>query len=142
VNFSTQIHDLNPGIASNGLFWTIAVPSSAVSANPGAGTASFRLEEVSIPDWGNIPNSLFGSPIGQATASFEIEWGPGGEHVKDVNQQQGYAGQFVYTQARAEWSCSTAAGFEFTSDPASTSTSLFALVGHERNGVFFPQGAG
>jgi len=35
-----------------------------------------------------------------------------------------------------EWS-SQQTGFSFQSDPASTSVSLYAIIGHERNGVFF-----
>jgi hypothetical protein len=41
--------------------------------------------------------------------------------------------------ATIEWSA-TEEGFAFESDPAETSTNVFSLIGHERNGVFFPQG--
>jgi hypothetical protein len=42
----------------------------------------------------------------------------------------------VVTKATIEWS-SQQAGFSFQSDPASTSVSEYAILGHERNGVFF-----
>lgn len=56
---------------------------------------------------------------------------------------QGYAGQFWQSEsagaATLEWSASEA-GFSFVSDPAATSSSYFAALGRERNGLFFPQG--
>ena len=39
---------------------------------------------------------------------------------------------------RVEWSASVpSTGFSFTSDPATTSKTVFAEIGSERNGVFF-----
>jgi len=40
------------------------------------------------------------------------------------------------TSASVEWSASQA-GFEFQSAPPSTSVPVYALIGNERNGVFF-----
>jgi hypothetical protein len=42
----------------------------------------------------------------------------------------------VLTEARAEWEGETPKA-HYVSDPLATSHSLFAEVGHERNGVFF-----
>jgi hypothetical protein len=43
--------------------------------------------------------------------------------------------------ATLEYSASVPANhFEFVSDPASASTNLFAQIGQERNGKFFPAG--
>jgi hypothetical protein len=39
------------------------------------------------------------------------------------------------TEAMIEWSARKA-GFEFHSDPAHTSSTVFAAIGEERNGVF------
>jgi hypothetical protein len=44
--------------------------------------------------------------------------------------------EFVATSASIEWS-PRQAGFSFQSDPANTSQTVHALVGNERNGVFF-----
>jgi hypothetical protein len=38
-----------------------------------------------------------------------------------------------------EWTA-TVGDYTFVSDPLATSSSTFAEIGHERNGVFFPQG--
>jgi hypothetical protein len=54
-----------------------------------------------------------------------------------VNPANGFAGTFVRGQAEMEWSAAVG-DFSFASGPASTSSSLFAEIGHERNGSFFP----
>jgi hypothetical protein len=44
----------------------------------------------------------------------------------------------VISSASIEWSAvNEATGTRFQSDPASSSQSEFAAVGHEKNGVFF-----
>jgi hypothetical protein len=48
-------------------------------------------------------------------------------------------GQFLYDTAAISWS-GQSDNFSIVSDPASTSVSQFAAIGHERNGRFFPQG--
>jgi hypothetical protein len=52
------------------------------------------------------------------------------------NPSVGFAGEFVLCQATMTFSASRADGFSFVSDPSPT-TSAFAQLGHERNGVFF-----
>jgi len=41
------------------------------------------------------------------------------------------------TPRTMETQLSNGHGFRFVSDPASTSVNHFALIGHERNGVYF-----
>ena len=53
------------------------------------------------------------------------------------NTDNQFAGDFVQNTAQMEWSAHEA-NFDFQSDPINTSASVFAVVGHERNGVFFP----
>jgi hypothetical protein len=40
ANVSQQIHDYNPHITPNGLFWTIPVPPDSVEVHLGAGNAA------------------------------------------------------------------------------------------------------
>jgi hypothetical protein len=61
------------------------------------------------------------------------------QRVKDFNQAQGYAAQWIYDTASIGWS-GQQDGFTFVSNSADTSVSQFAAIGHERNGRFFPQG--
>ena len=134
--FENQIHDYNPGIASNGVFWTIAVADSAVDVNPGAGRASFTARDLPMPDYGDFVNSILPGSSVPATVSFDIRWHDIDERDNRKNTGDDFAGEFVTTKATAEWS-SRQEGFEFQSDPAATSVSEHAIVGHERNGVFF-----
>ena len=62
--------------------------------------------------------------------------GPISRIVSVRDNDQGFRGQFMENTATLTWSASRA-GFTFASDPANTSTSLFAQLGQESNGIFF-----
>ena len=133
-----QINDFNPGIAPSGLFWTMAIPDGSVDVNPGKGRASLAAENLDVLDFHDFLNAIFGggpAPV-PARVSFEVHWDDVLERVKITNADQGFAGSFVRTNATMEWSA-TVGDFSFQSDPAHTSSSVFAEVGEERNGVFF-----
>jgi hypothetical protein len=122
---------------------------SSVQADLDTGSASYRATNLSLLDFGTLANAILNAaPQTPATASFRVQWqllgAPGGQQIKVRDAEQGYAGTFWQsTQAGAaflEWSAAEA-GFAFVSDGAASSSSYFAQLGHERNGVFFPQGA-
>lgn len=50
-----------------------------------------------------------------------------------------FTASVIENQAIMEWTA-TVGGAAFVSDPARTSHSAFAEIGHERNGIFFAQG--
>lgn len=142
-----QIHDYNPGIAANGLFWVISAPSDVVDVNPGAGTASLRMSNVPVMDFHDIGNALTDGhglpsmsipPIAPVPAlvSFDIEWSGVIERAIITNENEDFTGQYVRTGATIQWS-SSEAGFAFTSEPPNPDRNLYSVVGHERNGVFF-----
>jgi hypothetical protein len=142
-----QIHDYNVGIAANGLIWVISVPPDVVQVDPGAGTASLRMNNVPVIDAHDIANALTGGkglsnppvpPIAPvpATVSFDIEWSGVLDRAIVTNENEGFTGQYVRTGATVEWS-SSESGFQFVSEPANPARNLYAVVGHERNGVFF-----
>jgi hypothetical protein len=133
---TNQIHDYNPGIASNGVFWTIAIPDGAVDVNPGKGRARFAMRDVAIPDYGDFVNSILRGPSTPAVASFDVRWKDIQSRYNTRQPDWGFAGEFVTTKASIEWSAEQE-GFSFHSDPASASITDYAIVGHERNGVFF-----
>jgi hypothetical protein len=133
----TQIDDINPGIAPSGLFWTMALPES-VDVNLGKGSAIMRGTGLVIPDFGNFTNSLLGGPSIPATVSFTVQWS-GVAGLANVLNADGHRGEFVYNTAQMEWSA-VVGDYEFVSAPMSTSTSSFAEIGHEQNGVFFSDG--
>src|SRR5438128_3457557 len=96
-----QIHDLNPGIKPDGLFWTIAIPDEAIEVNLGSGFASMEATNVPIDDYGAIANALFPSPKFvpiPGKVSFTVEWSGVSERVniRNLNRPSdggGFAGQ-------------------------------------------------
>jgi hypothetical protein len=136
-----QIHDFNPGIAADGLFWTAAIDPHSVSVNPGNGRASMQASDMHMRDYFDLINSLLRGPSVPAVASFEIEWTKSHDkhqfHYDDVEGEE-WDANVVFNSATAAWEGETP-DIKFVSDPASTSESFFAEVGTERNGVFFPQ---
>ena len=142
-----QIHDYNPGVAANGLFWLISAPRDAVQVDPGAGTASLSMTNVPVMNAHDLANALTGGkglanppipPIAPvpATVSFDIEWGGVMERAIVTNEVQGFTGQYVRTGATISW-LSSEAGFQFVSEAPNPARNLYSVVGHERNGVFF-----
>ena len=91
-----------------------------------------------IRDFTSIPNALSHGSSTPATVSFHLRWSGVTKRVKTRDVVNGFAGGFIENNATLEWSAQKD-NFLFVSDPANTSTSAFAEVGHERNGVFFPQ---
>ena len=138
----SQIHDLNPStFPPVGLFWTVEIPDSGVEVELGAGSASLQASTVAILDYGNLGNALFGGgpPPTPGTVSFKVVWGGVSQRVNIRNTDPvygGFAGEFVRNSAQMEWT-GTVGDLTFVSDPISTSSSLFAEIGHERNGSFF-----
>jgi hypothetical protein len=131
-----QVHDYEPGIADNGLFWTVAIPPNAVSFDLDAGTASYTLTNYAIPDWTNFANAVAGGPNAPATVSFDMRWLQKGQKFRVDKADQKFIYDFFFTQSTIEFS-SEQEGFSFVSDPADPALSQFASVGYERNGVFY-----
>jgi hypothetical protein len=144
ANQTNQLHDFNPGFGApvnapgDRVFWIAAVPEDSIRKdNPGAGKAELRVNNLAIRDFGNIGNALAQGSSVAATVSFDVVWtGHPTRHVNVADAAHGFAGTYVETQATVTWSAREN-GFTFTSNAASTSTSLFAETGHERNGTFF-----
>jgi hypothetical protein len=131
-----QIHDFNPGIAPSGLFWTIRIPDESVEVDLEDATASMNLSEVEIRDFFTIPNALMRGKSVHADASFNLQWSGVKKRVQTSDATNQFAGSYIEDTATLAWSAEEE-GFKFVSDPADTSTTLFAEIGHERNGVFF-----
>ena len=109
--------------------------------NPGNGYASMEASDVSIHDYGNIVNALFGGGPAAVPGkvSFRVVWNGVIDRVKIRNIDPvygGFGGSFVYNTAQMEWTAAVG-DYRFVSAPLNTSSSSFALLGHERNGSFF-----
>ena len=133
-----QTHDLNPGVAPSGLFWTTPTSDESVSVNPVVGTAAYEVIDLAIPDSIHVANGVANGPNIPARVTFRITWSPGTTprpfSVSDAEND--FGGDFVAGVATAQWSM-TEEGFTFTSDPAAGTKSPVAVVGFERNGEFF-----
>lgn len=97
---------------------------------------------VPVLDYGDIGNALFGGgpPPVSGTVSFKVTWSGVKERVNIKNTDPvygGFAGEFVRNSAQMEWTA-TVGDYQFVSAPLATSSSSFAEIGKERNGVFFP----
>jgi hypothetical protein len=140
ANFSTQVHDFNPGINPypGGLFWTLPLPApDPLDVQFGAGKARMTATNLAVQDFFNIPNALFRleDPVSTpATCSFDIRWSGPVTSRGPVTSPHGSTGELVMSQATMTWSASEQ-GFSFQSDPSNT-TSVFAQLGRVRNGVF------
>jgi hypothetical protein len=139
TNFSTQVHDFDPGIHPypGGLFWTqTGVTVSDIQF--GAGRARMMASDLPEIDFGNIPNALFRfqPPVStDASVTFDIQWS-GPVTTRGGVTTPGTSGQLVMCQADMTWSAHETGGIRFVSNPSGT-TSVFAQLGHIQNGVFF-----
>jgi len=131
-----QIHDYNPGIAPSGLFWTIRIPDSAVRVNRDATYATYGLKNVTLFDYPNVFVAFMQPPAPTVTATFDMTFRAKGKRFKSRDTTQHFNGIFQLADSRLEWSA-TGANFEYQSDPIGTSTTVYAAMGHERNGIFY-----
>ena len=157
------MHSYDPGITPSpgltlpeGLFWIKRIPKEAVDVNLGAGRASMHVTDLEVFDWGSIPNSIKGGTLFgkvDAKVSFDIQWSGLTTKVNVSNDTERFAGLFLYSEgsgATMEWSSIQGSqlsppnankdGFMFVSDPAKTTKTSFAEIGHDHNGDFFPDG--
>jgi hypothetical protein len=69
-----QIHDFNPGIRQNGLFWTAFLPAGNVQVDLHAGTATLEAHDLHMKDYGDIENAITGDgdPPVPAVVSFKV----------------------------------------------------------------------
>ncbi len=133
---ANQIHDFNPGIAPNGLFWTIRIPDDSVEIDLDEAEASMDLSDLEIRDFFTLTNALQGGMSVPAVVSFHINWSGVKNRVKISDETNQFTGNYIEDTATIGWSAQEA-GFKFVSDPENTSTPVFAEIGKERNGFFF-----
>jgi hypothetical protein len=133
-----QQHDFEPGITSNGVFWTIAVPAGSIDVDPGSGAARLQMADVDVLDYHDLFNALIGGGPAPAAASvsFDVRWAGGGDRERVRDADSGFVGEFVSGPATISFTA-TVGGHVFTSDSAGQSNPAPPAVGHERNGIFF-----
>ena len=143
-NFTTQVHDFDPGIHPYpaGLFWT-ETGVSVRGVDLEDGEARMSASHLKVSDFFNIPNGLFRfqHPVSvDARTSFDIHWSGPVTSKSKVNTP-GTSGELSMCKATMTWSATNSTGFKFVSHPGGT-TSAFAQLGHVRNGVFLEEDEG
>jgi hypothetical protein len=120
------------------LFWTNRVPNSGVHGEEDEGEASvsWHVKNLALFDYFSVANALADGDSIDAMASFRLRWASDGTPLTiDDGTRFDFEGR--QTTATAAWSAHEN-GFSFQSDPSpSTQHTNFALVGEERNGVFY-----
>jgi hypothetical protein len=125
----------------NGVFWTVPVARDSIEMHLGAGKAAFRLS-LQIPDDHDLQSSLTrmfppGFPQ-MAEVSFEVEWSGIRDRARIRNEPMNFEGEFFQTGSTIRWSSlNPSSGFQFVSEPPNPSRVVNAVIGHERNGIFF-----
>ena len=143
----TQIHDYSPPIAADGLFWTVPMHPSSLEVELEDGRASLHIADLPITDAHDLANNLthghglINPPIPPvapvpATVSFDVEWSGVISRAEVVNEMQNFSGDFVKTGSTIKWS-SVQNGFSFESESPNPARKIGAVIGRERNGVFF-----
>jgi hypothetical protein len=123
------------------------VPEDSGEVDLDDGTAEFHAEDIcAVFDAFTVANSVSSDrPLGYASGridSVEIEWSGITKSFIGVHDTVNhFAGDFfqigsVTIEVTATTPKSTGHGFRFISNPATTKVN-FALIGRERNGVFF-----
>ncbi len=134
-----QVHDFNPGITQNGLFWTTIVSDDSVQVDLNAGTATFEVKNIRQKDYFDFENALVGKGATprQGEVSFKVQWTAHGAVNHFDNPSQKFRGDFRTASAQMEWS-GRSGDFDFQSDPLATSTDAGASqIGYESNGSFY-----
>lgn len=133
-----QIHDFNPGIRQNGLFWTTIVGSDCVEVDFAAGTASLDVSHIQQKDFFNIENAILrnGPTPRQGRVSFRVEWTATSPPTSVDNPAQHYRGETRDALAQMEWS-GRSGDYEFQSRPLAESTTDAALMATESNGSYY-----
>jgi hypothetical protein len=133
---SVQLNDFSPGNVPGGVFWTVPIPSRSVEVDLHEGEAVYALHDFKTRDFGDFCTNLAHGTSLLATVSFTLRWSGKTKEFQIVDETTGFRGEFVQTGATMEWVATEEAAV-FASAPATTSHSIFSVIGTERNGVFF-----
>jgi hypothetical protein len=135
-----QIHDFNPGIQPDGRFWTTPLSDGNVDVSPGSGRALYQAQQLAVPDFESGFNALTHGPSVPGVVSFRVEWQAAADHQhhRIGNAAHRWTANVLRTSATCVWSGETADASFHTDSSDPFVNMIFAEVGEERSGVFFP----
>lgn len=116
------------------MFWVQAISADNASVDLAAETASLSVTGLATLDFHDVINALRGGPSKPATVSFDVKWSGATRRLGIRNETDGFVGRYIEDKATIKWSA-LQAGFKFESDPKQTS--VYGVIGRERNGAFF-----
>ncbi|REK41033.1 MAG: hypothetical protein DWQ20_00545 [Actinobacteria bacterium] len=131
------MHDFNPGIAQNGLFWTMEIPRGSLQVERGGRSARLQVADLPIPDTFFYSNNVSVS----AQIDVDVTWTATADPVSRGNGTGGSEASFDrFSGSFSEAACvgsggGAETGFSFRTGPLDAD-GFFAEFGHERNGVF------
>lgn len=99
-----------------------------------AGAATMSVDNVSMRDFFTIPASFSGGRSVPATASLELHWSHPRRRYKLTSRKETFSGDFVEGRATMTWT-GRSGGDTFVADRVAASD--FAVLGYERNGMFY-----
>jgi hypothetical protein len=138
----TQVHDFNPGIGTNGLFWIVQIPDDAVTITDN--TVTISLSSVAVVDQLTFPNpgsvNLGNSGVA-ATVSFNITYqkSGGAHHVSPTSEDPLSPFNWVGEMSPATNSGTFKLAYNdgsFSAQGSFSSAGNFGEMGTERNGSF------
>ena len=103
--------------------------------SPGSGSATWTLSGFTVPDYGSIPNALFGSPIGTGVLDMTMTWSGAGDAVRARDTDNGFLGRKVTGTSHIEFSVDFGSG-SYTA-ASQGQVSVVSEFWKERNGRFF-----
>jgi hypothetical protein len=130
------MHDFNPGITPNGVFWILQIPDSAVQTTDK--TLTIHLQNASVVDQFQFPAGTGNVP---ATVSFDITYTKSGtpRHVQPTSTDP----LSPFTWAGEMWMATNSGTFSvsyndnsFSAQGTFSSSGNFGEMGEERNGSF------
>jgi hypothetical protein len=136
-----QLHDFNPGIAPNGLFWTIPIPDEALEIR--GHQAHLHLNRVRVED--NF--TFLGPGHVPAWVSLDVKWVQSTAPARHL--KPGSDDPMDPTRVEALFHDATATGYFSVDAPAEnfhlvrafgSSQGIFAEMGYEKNGAFLRHG--
>jgi hypothetical protein len=138
-------HSYDPGFSITGVLWIVPIPLDSIQVDPGAGTASMEISNITLSDTFTIDNSFsMMDPFATGVIdSLRVEWAGVTRRVRFSDPVNTFQGLFLQGAARGEVQLRTlpggagGTGFTFSSGPLSSSSSSYAEVAQEQNGVFF-----
>lgn len=120
-----------------------------MQVNLAAGTAVMQLSNLQTLDFVTFQNDILHGPANPTTLSFLMQWSglSARERITIPVLSDGSPGftaelaQSLTSGASVEFTANEPTiGAAYSSDPSTPATVLYAGLGVERNGVFFPQG--